>query len=54
MSEEGEGRRLVPVGGGGGRKQELEGKYCVHMYVNAKMITVEAIPGMEGGRDKGE
>jgi hypothetical protein len=22
---------------------------CVHMYVNAKMIPVETIPGMEGG-----
>jgi hypothetical protein len=23
-------------------------KYCVHMYVNAKMMPVETIPGMEG------
>jgi hypothetical protein len=29
-------------------------KYCVYMYVNGKMISVETIPGMEGGRDKGE
>jgi hypothetical protein len=29
-------------------------KYCVHMCVNGNMIPVEAIPGMVGGRDKGE
>jgi hypothetical protein len=26
----------------------------VHMYVNAKITPVEIIPGIEGGRDKGE
>jgi hypothetical protein len=29
-------------------------KYCVHMYVNGKMIPVETIPGMREGRNKGE
>jgi hypothetical protein len=29
-------------------------KKCVNMCVNAKMILVETIPGMEGERDKGE
>jgi hypothetical protein len=29
-------------------------KYCVHMYINVKMIPVETIPGMGEGRDKGE
>jgi hypothetical protein len=24
-------------------------KYCVHMYVNGKMIPVETIPGMREG-----
>jgi hypothetical protein len=28
-------------------------KYCVHMYVNGKMRSVEIIPGMRGGEDKG-
>jgi hypothetical protein len=28
--------------------------YCVHMYLNAKMIPVETIPGMGGREDKGE
>jgi hypothetical protein len=27
---------------------------CVHMYVNAKMIPVETIPGIGGGGVKGE
>jgi hypothetical protein len=26
------------------------GAYCVHMYVNVKMIPVETIPGMGGRR----
>jgi hypothetical protein len=29
-------------------------KYCVHMYVNGKMIPVETIPEMGERRDKGE
>jgi hypothetical protein len=29
-------------------------KTCVHMYVNAKMIPVEAIPGMGEGKNKGD
>jgi hypothetical protein len=29
-------------------------KYCVHMYINGKMISVETIPGMGGGGNKGE
>jgi hypothetical protein len=29
-------------------------KKCIHMSVNAKMIPVETIPGMEGERDKAE
>jgi hypothetical protein len=29
-------------------------KYCVHMNVNAKMLSVETISGMRGGGDKGE
>jgi hypothetical protein len=29
-------------------------KKCVNMYVNAKMIPVEIIPGMGVGRDKRE
>jgi hypothetical protein len=28
-------------------------KYCVYMYVNAKMIPVETLPGMGEGK-KGE
>jgi hypothetical protein len=28
-------------------------KYCVHMYLNGKIIPVETTPGMGGG-DKGE
>jgi hypothetical protein len=29
-------------------------KKCVHMYVNAKMISVETVPGMGRGGDKEE
>jgi hypothetical protein len=29
-------------------------KCCVHMYVNAKMIPVETVPGSGGGENKGE
>jgi hypothetical protein len=29
-------------------------KYCVHMYVNRKTVSVETSPGMGGGRGKGE
>jgi hypothetical protein len=29
-------------------------QYCVHMYVNGKMITVETIPGMGEGKNKEE
>jgi hypothetical protein len=43
--------------GGGSGKKGMGGwiwyKYCVHMYVNGKMIPVETIPGMGKG-DKGE
>jgi hypothetical protein len=28
-------------------------KYCIHMYVNGKMIHGETIPGMRGREDKG-
>jgi hypothetical protein len=24
-------------------------KYCVHMYINGKMLSIETIPGMGGG-----
>jgi hypothetical protein len=27
-------------------------KYCVHRYVNEKMIPVETVPGMGGEADK--
>jgi hypothetical protein len=27
-------------------------KKCIHMYVNAKMIPVQTIPGIRGGRTK--
>jgi hypothetical protein len=27
-------------------------KYCVHRYVNGKMIPVETVPGMGGEADK--
>jgi hypothetical protein len=29
-------------------------KYCARMYVNRKMMPVEAISGMGGGEEKGE
>jgi hypothetical protein len=29
-------------------------KKCVYMYVNAKMIPVEMVPGMGGGENKGK
>jgi hypothetical protein len=29
-------------------------KKCVHIYVNAKMILVETVPGIGGGGDKEE
>jgi hypothetical protein len=35
-----------------GKGQQIWCKYCVHMYVNGKMIPVETIPGMGGGRIK--
>jgi hypothetical protein len=35
------------------RKQRA-GQYCVYMYVNEKMTTVETVPGMGGVEDKGE
>jgi hypothetical protein len=41
------------VAGKGGRRVNMAQK-CVHMYVNAKMIPVETIPGIEEGWDKGE
>jgi hypothetical protein len=41
---------LVPVGGARWQGKRLGGwiwcKFCVHTYVNAKMIPVETIPGM--------
>jgi hypothetical protein len=44
---------LVTVGGERRRGKGIGGqiwcKYCLHMYVNGKMIPVETIPGM-GGR----
>jgi hypothetical protein len=42
---------LVPVGEGRrwrkGIGRQIWCKYCVHMYVNGKMIPIETIPGME-------
>jgi hypothetical protein len=38
----------------GGRRVSMIPKKCVNMYVNAKMIPVEIIPGMGVGRDKRE
>jgi hypothetical protein len=29
-------------------------KYCVHIFVNRKMILVETTSGMRGKRDRGE
>jgi hypothetical protein len=29
-------------------------KYCVYMYVNGKMISVETVPEMEGGGYEGK
>jgi hypothetical protein len=40
------GSRYQWEGGGDGEMY----KYCVHMYVNGKIISVEAIPGMGWGR----
>jgi hypothetical protein len=28
---------------------ELEGRTCIHMYVKAKVILVETVPGIRGG-----
>jgi hypothetical protein len=44
---------------GSGEKSVGEGgwiycKFCVHMYINGKMIIQGTIPGMGGGRDKKE
>jgi hypothetical protein len=38
--------------GGGGCRESVEGEYCVHMYVNEKMRSIETIPGMGGERVK--
>jgi hypothetical protein len=32
----------------------MQHKYCLHIYVNGKVVPVEIIPGMEGNEDKGE
>jgi hypothetical protein len=29
-------------------------KLYTHMYVNAKMLPAEPVPGIRGGQDKGE
>jgi hypothetical protein len=54
---EGEGG-LVPVEGGKWLRKGVGGriwcKYCVHIYVNGKMIPTETIPRMARGGDKGE
>jgi hypothetical protein len=51
------GGRLVALGVGRMWGKDMGGlilcKYCVHMYINGKMIPVETIPGM-GGRGKKE
>jgi hypothetical protein len=39
------GEEVVRKGVGRG----IQCKYCVHMYVNAKMIPVETVPGMGEG-----
>jgi hypothetical protein len=37
-------------GGGGERARRVNMcKQCIHMYVNAKMIPVETVPGIRGG-----
>jgi hypothetical protein len=50
-------------GGGTSGKGEMVGKgirrvnmvkKCVHMYVNAKMISTETLPGIRGGANKVE
>jgi hypothetical protein len=41
------------VGKGCGRVNILC-RYCVHMHVNTKKISVETIPGIRGEEDKGE
>jgi hypothetical protein len=41
------------VAGKVGKKVNIAPKYA-HMYLNAKMIPVETIPGIWGGGDKGE
>jgi hypothetical protein len=47
------GGRLAPVRGGRcwgkGVGDGIQCKYCVHTYVNAKMIPVETTPGIGGG-----
>jgi hypothetical protein len=53
------GGGLTPVGGGAGWPGKriggwIQWKKWVHMYVNAKMISVETIPWIGGGGDKGE
>jgi hypothetical protein len=55
------GRELVPVKGGGGRARgnmmnTIWCKYCVYVYINAKMIPVEIISKSVKGeiKDSGE
>jgi hypothetical protein len=36
------------------RKGDRSVKKCVHMYVNAKTMPIETIPGIGGGGNKGE
>jgi hypothetical protein len=43
---------LVPIGGRKRWGNGEGGEYCVPMYVNGKMISVETIPGMGGGSMK--
>jgi hypothetical protein len=48
---------LSPVGGGGYKEKVRRvnmGEYYALMYENGKMRSVETIPGMGGGEDKGE
>jgi hypothetical protein len=49
---------VVPVGGGRMWGKDVGGliwwKYCLHMNENEKVRSVETIPGMGGGEDKGE